>query len=310
MRWHLVTAALTFGLAIGCGSNPTPNPQGGGDKPPDPKQLAELESARGAVQDFADAAVAAKWGDARGALTRGFNDRLVGVLKDPLWVEEALAKLVYFRESRVGDGFVREKPVPAEKKFDKAVIATQTLLVGDEALFAGNLSGGKRQARFLSRAVKDGGKWKVDSFLVVDDGKQLGPSSARWGSEQESAQAIADEFLELCIAGQWVQARNLCGKDYLKKLMGIFDDPMWADEALAKQTYFPEMKPGDGFAHNKPIPAEKQLDGVAVKPARVNGDEATVEGDLTGPRRKAEFKLKAVKEGGKWRVNGLTLTDK
>src|SRR5262249_23650888 len=154
------------------------------------------------------------------------------------------------------DGFARDQKPPEDRKLDKATITSRTLLAGgEEARLEGGLTGPKRKARFLSRATKDGGKWKVDSFLVVD-GQEAPATAARAAGDAESAQAIAGEFLELAVAARWNQARGVCSRDYLKKLMGVFTENLWAEEALAQLFFFPDHKPGDGFASDTPIPED------------------------------------------------------
>jgi hypothetical protein len=96
----------------------------------------------------------------------------------------------------------------------------------------------------------------------------------------------------------------------LKKLLGGFKEMMWAEEALAKQVYFPDLKPGDGFARQKDIPEDRKIDGYTITSVKASGDETNVEGELTGPKRKTKFTVVIVKEKDKLRVGELTLADK
>jgi hypothetical protein len=328
-------AALLIGLVfvVGCGGNGTnpgsdgtgqktdgsgsrPKPggptDGGGDHPAvqDPKVLADLDGAKEKTQDFADFLIKAKWADARELISKGHTSRLLGeVLTGEVWVDEGLAKTIYFPDHQTGS-FASKTEIPAERKLDKAAVASALMLTGEEALFEGNLTGAKRKARFVARTVKEGGKWKVDSFLVVNTDKEVPTAPPKVANDTESARAIAGEFLDDLVAARYNLARGICTPAYLKKLTGdILKGAVWEEEKMATAVYFPDRKEA-GFVRNLPVPEEKKFDVYSIRSAKANGDEATIEGELTGPKRKADYKLKAAKEGGKWRVNSLSITDK
>jgi hypothetical protein len=332
MHKSLWKAALLIGLAllVGCSGNTGTKPgadgtgpkdgtgqkpgpgDGGGDQQAnqDPKVLADLDKGKETTQEFAEFLIKVKWADAREMLTKGYRSRLLGeTLKDDLWVDEALAKTIYFPDHQVGS-FASKTEVPAERKLDKAAVTSALMLTGEEGLYEGNLTGAKRKARFVARTVKDGGKWKVDSFLVVNTDKEAASASPKVANDTESARAIAGEFLDEIVAARYNLARGICTPAFLKKLVGeVLKGSLWEEEKLATAVYFTDRKEA-GFVRDLPVPEEKKFDAYSIKSARASGDEATVEGELTGPKRKADFKLKLAKEGGKWRINSMTRTDK
>lgn len=162
----------------------------------------------------------------------------------------------------------------------------------------------------LEAARAEATKAKVEADASRSELAKL--KGAAPSEDLEAARDISKDFLVAVVAAKWDNARTCCSEAFLERVKKRFNgnSTHWVGTVLAEELSY---MPPDIVGPQKLTPEEKQLQSSSFTKEKLAAslDEAFFEGDLKGPKRAAQFKLRVIKEkaNGKWRVDFLQVSD-